>query len=189
MAAFILLGAKLGARFGTRRVFQIAVVIHAVAMAGVALSVSPAMLFIAQASSGAVIALIAPALTVFIATNYNGEQQARAIGLLAAAIPAAGVLALLIAGTFATTIGWRYSFGLMVVARRGQPAAQLPAQEGRRRSRAAIDWTGAVIAAVAIILLSFGFSGLNSWGVVLATEQAPFDILGRLAGPSSSCSA
>ena len=74
MAAFILLGAKIGARFGTRGVFQIAVAIHALAMAGVALSLSPAMLFIAQASSGAVIALIAPALTVFIATNYKGER-------------------------------------------------------------------------------------------------------------------
>ncbi len=72
------------------------------------------MLFIAQASSGAVIALIAPALTVFIATNYHGDRQAKAIGLLAAAIPLAGVLALLLAGWFAETIGWRWSFALMV---------------------------------------------------------------------------
>jgi len=60
MAAFILLGAKIGARFGTRSVFQIAVAIHAAAMAIVALSVTPAMLFIGKAGSGAVIALIAP---------------------------------------------------------------------------------------------------------------------------------
>ena len=59
MAAFILLGAKVGARYGSRTVFQVAVAIHALAMAGVALSQSPAMLFVAQASSGAVIALIA----------------------------------------------------------------------------------------------------------------------------------
>ncbi|GAA3159131.1 hypothetical protein GCM10020255_041310 [Rhodococcus baikonurensis] len=114
MAAFILLGAKIGARYGTRSVFQIAVAIHGLAMAAVALSQSPAMLFVAQAASGAVIALIAPALTVFIATNFSGDQQAKAIGYLAAAIPAAGVLALLIAGSFATTIGWRYSFALVV---------------------------------------------------------------------------
>src|SRR3546814_191259 len=95
MAAFILLGAKIGARYGTRLVFQIAVAIHGLAMAAVALSQSPAMLFVAQAASGAVIALIAPALTVFIATNFSGDQQAKAIGYLAAAIPAAGVLALL----------------------------------------------------------------------------------------------
>lgn len=183
MAAFILLGAKVGAHYGTRRVFQLAVAIHALAMAGVALAPTPAVLFIAQASSGAVIALIAPALTVFIATNYHGAQQARAIGLLAAAIPAAGVLALLIAGQFATTIGWRWSFWLMV----GLGAVNLllsfrlkpvPAQHGLT-----IDWTGALLAAASIILLSFGFSGLNTWGVWNATEQAPWSVLGVSPAP------
>lgn len=183
MAAFILLGAKVGARYGTRRVFQLAVAVHALAMAGVALAPTPAVLFIAQASSGAVIALIAPALTVFIATNYHGAQQARAIGLLAAAIPAAGVLALLIAGQFATTIGWRWSFWLMValgavnllLSFRLKP---VPAQPGLT-----IDWTGAMLAATSIILLSFGFSGLNTWGVWNATEQAPWSVLGISPAP------
>lgn len=183
MAAFILLGAKVGARYGTRRVFQLAVAIHALAMAGVALAPTPAVLFVAQASSGAVIALIAPALTVFIATNYHGAQQARAIGLLAAAIPAAGVLALLIAGQFATTIGWRWSFWLMValgavnllLSFRLKP---VPSQPGLT-----IDWTGALLAAASIILLSFGFSGLNTWGVWNATEQAPWSVLGVSPAP------
>ncbi|MGL3807705.1 MFS transporter [Paeniglutamicibacter sp. R2-26] len=183
MAAFILLGAKIGARFGTRKVFQIAVAIHAAAMACVALSLSPAMLFIAQASSGAVIALIAPALTVFIATNYKDAQQAKAIGLLAAAIPAAGVLALLLAGWFATTIGWRYSFGLMVVLGALNllltfRLKTIPAQPALK-----IDWTGAMIAAVSIIFLSFGFSGLSGWGLWFATEQAPFNIMGLSPAP------
>lgn len=183
MAAFILLGAKVGSRFGTRGVFQIAVAIHAAAMAGVALSLSPAMLFIAQASSGAVIALIAPALTVFIATNYHGDRQAKAIGLLAAAIPLAGVLALIVAGWFAETIGWRWSFALMVLLGAinlllSFGVKKVPAQRGL-----AIDWTGAILAAVAIILLSFGFSGLNAWGLWLASDQAPFDVLGVSPAP------
>ncbi|TQS93456.1 MFS transporter [Arthrobacter sp. TS-15] len=183
MAAFILLGAKLGARFGTRKVFQIAVAIHAAAMAGVALSLSPAMLFIAQASSGAVIALIAPALTVFIATNYKDQQQAKAIGLLAAAIPAAGVLALLIAGWFATTIGWRYSFGLMVVLGAINLLLSFRLKTVPAQPNLKIDWTGSIIAAVAVILLSFGFSGLSSWGTWFATSQAPFEILGLSPAP------
>ena len=183
MAAFILLGAKVGARFGTRKVFQIAVGIHAAAMAGVALSLSPAMLFIAQASSGAVIALIAPALTVFIATNYKDEQQGKAIGLLAAAIPAAGVLALLIAGWFATTIGWRYSFGLMVVLGAVNLLLSFRLKSVPAQPNLKIDWTGALTAAVAVILLSFGFSGLSTWGVWLATDQAPFQILGLSPAP------
>lgn len=183
MAAFILLGAKVGSRFGTRTVFQLAVAIHAAAMAGVALAPTAAVLFIAQASSGAVIALIAPALTVFIATNYHGSQQARAIGLLAAAIPAAGVLALLIAGQFATTIGWRWSFWLMVALGAVNlllsfRLKRVPAQPGLT-----IDWTGALLAAASIILLSFGFSGLNTWGLWNATAQAPFDVLGISPAP------
>ncbi len=183
MAAFILLGAKIGARFGTRGVFQIAVGVHALAMAGVALSQSPAMLFIAQASSGAVIALIAPALTVFIATNYHGDQQAKAIGLLAAAIPAAGVLALLVAGSFATTIGWRWSFALMVALGAINLLLSFGLKKVPNQPGLTIDWIGALLAAIAIVLLSFGFSGLNSWGVWDATTQAPFDILGISPAP------
>ncbi|MDY7543855.1 MULTISPECIES: MFS transporter [unclassified Cryobacterium] len=183
MAAFILLGAKLGAKFGSRRVFQIAVVIHGLAMAAVALSVSPAMLFIAQAASGAVIALIAPALVVFIAANYSGEQQARSIGFLAAAIPAAGVLALLIAGTFASTIGWRYSFALIVVLAVVNLLLSFRLKVVPPQPAVVIDWVGAFLAAGSIILLSFGFSGLNSWGVLLATPAAPFAILGVSPAP------
>ncbi|WP_394554048.1 MFS transporter [Agromyces sp. MMS24-JH15] len=183
MAAFILLGAKVGSRFGTKAVFQIALAVHGLAMAGVALAVSPAMLFIAQALSGAVIALIAPALTVFIAANYHGRQQATAIGLLAAAIPAAGVLALLIAGTFAETIGWRYSFGLVVVLAVVNLLLSLGLRRVEPQRALRIDWGGAFIAATSIILLSFGFSGLAPWGVVLASDQAPFDILGLSPAP------
>lgn len=183
MAAFILLGAKIGARFGTRGVFQIAVAIHATAMAAVALSLNPAMLFIAQASSGAVIALIAPALTVFIATNYSGPNQGKAIGLLAAAIPLAGVLALLIAGTFAETIGWRWSFLLIVILGVLNFALSFRLKKVPAQPNLVIDWTGAFLAAGAIILLSFGFSGLNSWGLWEATDQAPFSVLGVSPAP------
>ncbi len=183
MAAFILLGAKLGAKFGTRKVFQIAVVVHGLAMGGVALAASPAMLFIAQAASGVVIAAISPALTVFIATNFKGRQQAQAIGFLAAAIPAAGVLALLIAGAFASTIGWRYSFALVVGLAVVNLLLSFRVKKVPAMSEVAIDWTGAIIAAISIILLSFGFSGLSSWGLLFATDAAPFEILGLSPAP------
>jgi MFS family permease len=177
MAAFILLGAKLGAKFGSRGVFQIAVAIHGLAMLGVALSVSPAMLFISQAASGAVIALIAPALVVFIASNFKGKQQAKAIGFLAAAIPAAGVLALLIAGGLASTIGWRFSFLLIVALAVINLLLSFRLKRVPAIPSVQIDWVGALIAAVSVILLSFGFSGLSSWGILLATPSAPFTIL------------
>lgn len=183
MAAFILLGAKVGAKFGTKRVFQIALLVHGLAMAGVALAVSAGMLFVAQAASGAVIALIAPALTVFIASNYKGQQQAQAIGYLAAAIPAAGVLALLIAGTFASTIGWRFSFGLVVLLAAVNLLLSFRLKAVDPQPSLAIDGVGALLSSVAVILLSFGFSGLNNWGLLMATDAAPFNVLGLSPAP------
>lgn len=178
MAAFILLGAKLGQRFGTRKVFQIALLIHALAMLGVAFSVNPAMLLISQATAGSLIAVIAPALTVFIADNFRGKQRAKAIGYLAAAIPAAGVLALLIAGSLASTVGWRYPFMLVAVLGFVNFFLSFKIRNIVANKTLKIDWGGASLAAVAVIFLSFGFSGLNSWGVVLATSAAPFSVLG-----------
>ncbi|TXK18963.1 MFS transporter [Homoserinibacter sp. GY 40078] len=183
MAAFILLGAKVGARFGSKGVFQIALVIHGLAMLGIALAPNGTVLFVSQAASGSVIALIAPALTVFIATNYRGSQQGVAIGLLAAAIPAAGVLALLVAGSFATTIGWRWSFAMMVGLAVVNLLLSFTLKKVPSQPLLQIDWTGAVIAAVSIILLSFGCSGLEPWGLVMATDGAPFSILGLSPAP------
>jgi len=41
---------------------------------------------------------------------------------------------------------------------------------------------GVVLAASAIVLISFGFNNLNGWGLALATANAPFDLLGLSAG-------
>ena len=178
MAAFILLGAKIGSKYGTKKVFQIAVFIHALSMAMVAFAFNGPMLFIGQALGGAVIALIAPALTVLIAANYSGKQQASAIGFLAAAIPAAGVLALLIAGNFANTIGWRWSFILVVVLGLINLFLSTRLKKIDPQTTLQIDWKGAALSSSAIILLSFGFSFLSSWGAFRARSGAPFDVLG-----------
>ena len=178
MATFVLLGAKLGARIGIRRAFQIGVLVPALAAALIATATNGTTLLLAQAMSGAAIALAAPALTVIIASSYHGKQQASAIGFLAAAIPLAQVVSLLIAGAFASTIGWRWSFALVasigvlnfLLSWRLVP---IPAQK-----ELVIDWRGAALASSAILLLSIGFSGMNSWGFVSATPAAPFDVFG-----------
>lgn len=178
MASFILVGAKLGAKIGVRRAFQIGIIVPAVAAAIIALATSGTQLFVAQALSGASVALSAPALTVMIAANYKGRQQAQAIGFLASAIPLAQVISLLLAGYLATNVGWRWSFALLacigavnfLLSWRLKPIA--PQRD------LVIDGRGAVLSSIAVLLISFGFSGLNSWGVLWATPNAPFDILG-----------
>src|SRR4029434_10021489 len=42
---------------------------------------------------------------------------------------------------------------------------------------------GVVLAASAIVLISFGFNNLNGWGLALATANAPFELLGLSPAP------
>jgi MFS family permease len=46
-----------------------------------------------------------------------------------------------------------------------------------------IDMVGVVLAAAAILLISFGFNNLNGWGLALATPNAPFSLLGLSPAP------
>lgn len=178
MAGFILLGAKLGAKLGMRRAFQIGVVVPMIVAATIALTQSGTMLFVAQAFQGASVALGAPALTVMIASSYSGKQQAKAIGFLASAIPLAQVVSLLVAGWFASTIGWRWSFVLLAVIGAMNFMLSWKLAPVEPQPGIEIDWTGAGFSSAGIIMMSVGFSFLNNWGLLQASESAPFSIAG-----------
>lgn len=178
MAGFILLGAKLGAKIGVRLAFQIGVLIPAIAAALIATAQNGTTLLIAQAISGASVALSAPALTVIIARNYKEKQQAQAIGFLAAAIPLAQVISLLVAGYFASTIGWRWSFALVACIGLLNFALSWLLKPIPPQKSLVIDWIGAGLSSAAIILISFALSGLTAWGFLVATDAAPFNVLG-----------
>jgi MFS family permease len=183
IAGFVMLGAKVGRRFGSRLVFQVSAAAHGAAMALMALSTSIAMLFVAQAIAGVAAAALVPTLVVLIATHYRGKKQAQALGLLAAAVPVAAVLAFLIAGYLGTTFGWRYSFALPVLIAVGVCLFSWRLKPVEPKTGVTIDWVGVLLAAAAIVLLSFGCNGLNAWGVLLAKSGAPFSILGVSPAP------
>ena len=178
MAGFVLLGARVGAKIGPRKALHIGMVGPTVAAITIALTNQGWMLFAVQALNGATLALAAPALTVIIASSYQGKQQGQAIGFLASAIPLAQVISLLLAGALASSVGWRWSFvllsviGIVNLILVGRLAPIEP------RPEVVIDWRGAGLSSIGIILVSAGFSFLNSWGLLEASPQAPFDIAG-----------
>jgi len=51
-------------------------------------------------------------------------------------------------------------------------------KQDERRPDVKIDGVGVVLAALAIIFVSFGFNNLNRWGLGFATPNAPFEIAG-----------
>jgi MFS family permease len=173
-----MLGAKLGGMLGSRLAFQAGVAAHGASMLWMALSPNATMMIAAQAVAGAAAALAVPALVVLIAANYSGKQQEQSLGLLAAAVPASGVLAFLIVGVLTELISWRWIFAALAVVSVAVLFLSRRLTPIDRQSGIRIDWLGAILAASAITLISLGFNSVNSWGLLVAEDAAPFEVLG-----------
>jgi predicted MFS family arabinose efflux permease len=178
-----MLGAKLNQRFGALQIFRAMVLVFGAAQVLMTFSPSATLMIVAQCLCGAAAAAIVPSLVALIAENYHGTQQATALGTLGSARAGAGVAAFLIGGVLGTYVGWRPAFGLLI----GLAAIvfllsfRLKRDEGNPDVE--IDMVGVVLAAAAIVLISFGFNNLNGWGLALAGPGAPFSIFGLSPAP------
>jgi MFS family permease len=147
-------------------------------MALMAMSTSATMMIQAQAIAGLAAAALVPTLVVMIAVHYKGGQQSQALGLLGASQAIAGVLAFLVVGVLGTLVGWRPAFWLIAGIAVIVFLLSFRLQPVERHPDVKIDWIGALLAALSIILISLGFNNLKNWGVLLATPEAPVNILG-----------
>lgn len=178
VSAFLLLGSKITAKIGPVLALRIGVIIPALAALLIATAQDGSVLFIAQSITGASNAITLPALTIIIAASFRGKQQASAIGYFAASIPLAQVVSLLIAGQFASTIGWRWSFVLVASLGLLNFAMTFLLKPVPPQKNLIVDWMGGALAASAIILISFALSVMNDWGLLSATSNAPVSLLG-----------
>ncbi len=183
VAGFVMLGAKLTQRYGATHVFRAAVILFLISQVLMTFSVNATMMIAAQAICGAAGAVIVPSLVALIAENYKGSQQATAVGALGSARAGAGVLAFVIGGVLGTYIGWRPVFGILIAASAVVFVLSFRLKRDEPRPDVSIDIVGVVLAAAAIILISFGFNNLNGWGVLPATANAPFSLLGLSPAP------
>jgi MFS family permease len=178
VAAFVMLGAKVGKMFGERLVFQVSAVGHGAAMALMAVSTDADMMNIAQIIAGITAALLVPTLVVLIAANYRDRQQEQALGILASIPAVASGLTFVVAGFIATVLSWRVSFGLITVISLAVLFLSFRMKPIPRQKGISIDFVGVVLSALSITLILFGFNNLNTWGIVIAKSTAPFSILG-----------
>lgn len=178
VAAFVMLGAKIGKLFGERLVFQVSAIGHGAAMALMAIATDASMMNIAQSIAGIAAALLVPTLVVLIAANYSGRQQEQSLGILASIPAVASGLTFIVAGYIATALSWRFSFGLIFVISLVVLFLSFRMKSVPRHKGISIDFVGVVLSALAIALILFGFNNLNSWGIVVAKPAAPISILG-----------
>lgn len=183
VAGFVMLGAKLCQRYGATRVFRAAVFLFCISQIVMTFSPTAAVMIFAQALCGAAGAVIVPSLVALIAENYGGKQQATAVGALGSARAGAGVLAFIIGGILGTYVGWRPVFGLLIAASAIVILLSFRLRHDEGRQDVTIDGVGVVLAAAAIICISFGFNNLNRWGLAVATPNAPFNLFSLSPAP------
>lgn len=182
VSGFVMLGAKLGQRFGSKRLFQTVVGVFGLAMLLMVVSPTATIMIAAQGVAGLAAAALVPTLVALIANHYRGRQQAEAVGWLGSARAIAGVLAFVIVG-FVAAINWRLAFGLLIVHCAAILFLSFRLKPSEAKPDVKIDFGGVLLSAVGIILVAFGFNNLRGWGLLLASPRAPFDIMGMSPAP------
>jgi MFS family permease len=198
MAAFMLLGAKLGDILGTNRAFAIGLAIYGVGSLTTALSPSLAVLLVGWSGvEGFGAVLVVPAIAALTAATYEGKDRALAYALLGGIAAIAVAAGPLIGGWVTTEFTWRYVFAaetvvvILILLVRGQ-LARAPGAERRPQ----LDVVGVALSSAGLGLIVFAILRSSVWGFVqprsaptingteitpLGFSPVPFMVLGGLA--------
>lgn len=178
MAAFMLLGGKLGDRWGARRAFAIGLLVYGLGSLTTALSPTLGVLLVGWSfieGFGAV--LVIPAIAALTAATYSGRQRALAYGILGGVSGASAALGPLIGGWVTTNFTWRIVFaGETVVVLLLMLFLRLIPKTAGHQSK--LDLTGAFLSAAGLGLAVFGILRSSQWGWIAPSSSAPFTVLG-----------
>ena len=166
MAAFMLVGAKLGDIWGRDRAFAIGLAVYG--LGSLTTSLSPnlyVLLFGWSLVEGLGAVLVIPAIAALAAANYEGKQRALAYGVIGGVAGAAIAVGPVIGGFVTTYYSWRYVFvgevviviAILLVRKRMEPAP-------RPESPPRLDIVGAALSASALGLIVFGILQSSKWG-------------------------
>lgn len=179
MAAFMLLGAKLGDVWGRKRALIIGSIVYAIGSLTTALSPNIVVLFLGWSiveGLGAV--LVIPAIAALIADNYQGHARVTAFAVVGASSGAAVAAGPLIGGFLTTYASWRYVFAGEVVIMAVVLVFSFLVGDHGTRSRIRIDILSVLLSAAGLVLIVYALLQTKSWGWILAGAGAPYTLLG-----------
>ena len=163
LSALILFGGALGDHYGRRRLFLAGTALFLAASLACALAPSLAVLLAGRVVQGIGAAMLMPNSLAFLGTAFDGEHRGRAIGTWAAAGAIGGAIGPLIGGWLVDAVGWRGIFYINVpVALGAMWLAWAYVDESHDRSgEARLDWAGALVATLALGLLTFALTAAS----------------------------
>lgn len=167
LSALLLLGGAAGDRYGRARLLVGGTVLFAIASAACALAPNLTVLLVARGMQGIGAAILMPNSLAILGATFTGGARGRATGIWASMGAVMAAIGPVLGGWLIDTVGWRAIFLINLPLAAGAIGlALLYVKDSRNTDKAALDWTGGVLATAALGALTWGLtigSGPQGW--------------------------
>jgi EmrB/QacA subfamily drug resistance transporter len=181
LSALLLVGGSLGDRYGRRWIFNIGVVVFALASAGCGLASNIEQLIIARAVQGIGGALLVPGSLALISSSFGPDKRGRAIGTWSGFSAMTTAIGPVLGGWLVEHVSWRAAFFLnlplalavILISVWRVPESREEDQDGP------LDWTGAALATIGLGGVVYGL--IESPRVGFSNPTVLLTLLGGVA--------
>ncbi|MTD54800.1 MFS transporter [Amycolatopsis pithecellobii] len=184
VGGLLLLGGRMGDRFGRRNTLIVGAIGFALASAVGGAATGPGMLIASRAAQGVFAALLAPSTLALLTVTFSeARERAKAFGIFSAIMMSGAAVGLIAGGALTQYLDWRWC--LYVNLPLAAVAAilgwfVLPNPAGHRETP--LDWTSAFLGSGGIVSLVYALSeaATRGWGsgIVLGFAGAAVVLLG-----------
>jgi EmrB/QacA subfamily drug resistance transporter len=177
LAALTIFGGRLGDLFGRKKAFVVGAIIFAIGSLMTALAKDSTSLLLGwSVVEGIGAALMVPASSALIVSNFEGKERGIAFGIYGATAGAASSFGPILGGFFASSIGWRWAFGINVVIAALLVLGSLIVKDDKKNypSSVYLDYIGGLLSAFGLTSVMYGiiesanygwFSSKKNWEV------------------------
>ncbi len=172
MAALMMIGAKLCAKWGLVRAFIIGSIVYGIGSLITSFSQNITQLFLGWSiieGLGAV--LVIPAIAALIAQNYRGSDRVKAFAVIGGISGAAAAAGPLIGGFMTTYLSWRYVFLIETIVMIFVMFFARNFKASTKRDTRPLDIPSAVLSALGMAMIVFGMLQSKVWGWVIPTSK------------------
>lgn len=158
LSALLLVGGSLGDRYGRRLIFNIGVVVFAIASAACGLAANIEQLIVARAAQGIGGALLVPGSLALISSSFAEDQRGKAIGTWSGFSAITTAIGPVLGGWLVEHVSWRavfflnlpFALAVILISVWRVPESREENQPGR------LDWHGAALATLGLGAVVYG---------------------------------
>ncbi len=170
LAVLLIVGGKLGDRYGRKKLFLIGVVGFALASVAIGLVGSITGVIAFRVLQGAFGAVLMPNTLALLRSAYSPDELTRAVGVWGSAAGAATAAGPILGGLLVDNVSWESVFYLNVPVAIATIALGVPyLLESRESHRDPIDWPGVLSLAGGLSAMIYGLVKAPEWGWLTAS--------------------